>query len=208
MTPYQDIAEELLQHGTSTLCEASGLPCALDFALRPVWPGAAVAGPAYPVRCAPGDNLGIHIALDAMPPGHVLVVDAYGYIAGYWGEVLTVGAQARQVLGLVIDGGCRDIAALERRKFPVFARGVGMRGTVKHHCPSVGEPIVVAGVTIAPGDLIVADADGVLSLPQAQVQRTLDGARKRTDKEAGTMQKLQSGQTTLELLGLTAHRKR
>jgi regulator of RNase E activity RraA len=108
MALYQDIHAELLEHGTSILCEPSGLPCALDFALRPVWPAAAVAGPACPVRCAPGDNLGIHIALDAMPPGHVLVVDAFGYIAGYWGEVLTVGAQAKQVLGLVI--GVRDIA--------------------------------------------------------------------------------------------------
>ncbi len=208
MALYQDIHAELLEHETSTLCEASGLPCALDFALRPVWPAAAVAGPAYPVRCAPGDNLGIHIALDAMPPGHVLVADAFGYIAGYWGEVLTVGAQAKQVLGLVIDGGVRDIAALERRKFPVFSRGIGMRGTVKHHARSVGEPIVVAGVLIAPGDLIVADADGVLSLPQAHVTRTLEGARKRTEKEAGSMRRLQKGETTLELLGLTAHRKR
>ncbi len=88
MTPYHDIIDELLHHGTSTLCEASGLPCALDYNIRPVWRGAAVAGPAYPLRCAPGDNLAIHIAVDAVPPGHVLVVDASGYVAGYWGEVL------------------------------------------------------------------------------------------------------------------------
>ena len=206
MTPYHDIIDELLRHGTSTLCEASGMPCALDYNIRPVWSGAAVAGPAYPLRCAPGDNLAIHIALDAVSSGHVLVVDASGYVAGYWGEVLAVAAQARGVTGLVIDGGVRDIDALERRKFPAFSRGVGMRGTVKCHAPSVGEPIVVAGVAIAPGDLVVADTDGVLAIPQAQVARTLEGARKRTDKEAVTMKRLQAGETTLELLGLTAHR--
>ena len=208
MTPYHDIIDELLRHGTSTLCEASGLPCALDYNIRPVWPGAAVAGPAYPLRCAPGDNLAIHIAVDAAPPGHVLVVDASGYVAGYWGEVLTVAAEARSITGIVIEGGLRDIDALERRKFPAFARGIGMRGTVKHHAPSVGEPIVIAGISIAPGDLVVADTDGVLAIPQAHVARTLEGARTRTDKEAVTMKRLQAGETTLEILGLTAHRKR
>ncbi len=207
MTPYHDIIDELLRHGTSTLCEASALPCALDYNIRPVWSGAAVAGPAYPLRCAPGDNLAIHIALDAVSRGYVLVADASGYVAGYWGEVLAVAAQARGVTGLVIDGGVRDIDALERRKFPAFSRGIGMRGTVKFHAPSVGEPIVIAGVAIAPGDLVVADADGVLAIPQAHVARTLEGARKRTEKEAVTMKQLQAGETTLELLGLTAHRR-
>lgn len=206
MTPYSDIADELLRHGTSTLCEAARLPCALDYAIRPVWPGAAVAGPAYPLRCAPGDNLAIHIAVDAVPPGYVLVVDASGYVAGYWGEVLTVAAEARHIKGIIIDGGLRDIDALERRKFPAFARGIGMRGTVKFHAPSVGEPIVIAGVSVAPGDLVVGDTDGVLAIPQAAVARTLEAARLRTDKEAATMKRLLAGETTLDLLGLTAHR--
>jgi 4-hydroxy-4-methyl-2-oxoglutarate aldolase len=207
MTPYHDIKDELLRHGTSTLCEASGLPCALDYAIRPVWPGAAVAGPAYPLRCAPGDNLAIHIAVDAAPPGYVLVVDASGYVAGYWGEVLTVAAEARGVTGIIIDGGLRDIDALQRRKFPAFSRGIGMRGTVKFHAPSVGEPIVIASVAIAPGDLVVADTDGVLAIPQAHVERTLAGARQRTDKEAVFMKRLESGETTLGILGLTSHRR-
>lgn len=207
MTLYQDIKEELLQHGTSTLCEASKLPCALDYAIRPVWSGAAVAGPAYPLRCAPCDNLAIHIAVDAAPQGSVLVVDASGYVAGYWGEVLTVAAEARGITGIIIDGGLRDIDALERRKFPAFARGIGMRGTVKFHAPSVGEPIVIAGVAIAPGDLVVADTDGVLALPQAEVARTLTAARQRTEKEAVSMKRLLAGETTLDMLGLSQHRK-
>ena len=202
MLPYRELTAELLQHGTSTLCEAAGLPCALDYALRPVWPAAALAGSAFPLRCAPGDNLAIHLAVAEAKPGEVLVVDASGYIGGYWGEVLTVAAEARGVAGLVIDGGVRDIAALERRRFPVFARGVGMRGCVKLHAPSVGEPIVVGGVPVARGDLIVADADGVLAIPQAQVERTLHAARARTDKEAAIMRRLEAGETTLVILGI------
>ena len=140
-----DEIDEFLRHGTSTLCEAAALPCALDHALRPVWPGAALAGTAFPLRCAPGDNLAIHYAV---------------------------------------------------------ARGVGMRGCVKLHAPSVGETIVIAGVTVARGDLVVADADGVLSIPRTQVARTLAAARQRTDKEASMMQRLAQGETTLQILGL------
>lgn len=197
-----DEIDEFLRHGTSTLCEAAALPCALDHALRPVWPGAALAGTAFPLRCAPGDNLAIHYTVAEAGKGDVLVVDAAQYIGGYWGEVLTAAAEARGIAGLVIDGGVRDIAALERRKFPVFARGVGMRGCVKLHAPSVGETIVIAGVTVARGDLVVADADGVLSIPSTQVARTLAAARQRTDKEASMMQRLAQGETTLQILGL------
>jgi len=208
MPAYDALTEELLQLGTSILCESSGLPCALDYNIRPIWPGAAVAGPAFPLRCAAGDNLAIHVAVDMVPPGHVLVVDAMGYIAGYWGEILTVAAQARGVTGLVIDGGVRDVAAIAKRKFPVFARGIGMRACVKSHAPSVGEAIVIGGVMVAPGDLVVADGDGVTAIPQAQVQRTLAAARQRTEKEASIIKRLQAGETTLDILGLTAHRKK
>ena len=195
MPAYQYLIDELLRHGTSTLCEASGLPTALDYNIRPVWPGATLAGAAFPLRCAPGDNLAIHLAVAQAEPGDVLVVDGHGYIAGYWGEILTVAAQARGIAGLVIDGGVRDLAALESHKFPGFARGIAMRACIKLHAPSVGEPIVIADVAIARGDLIVA-------IPQAQVERTLAGARQRTDKEAAIMQRLRAGETTVQILGL------
>jgi 4-hydroxy-4-methyl-2-oxoglutarate aldolase len=208
MPPYDRMTEELLTLGTSILCESSGLPGALDHTIRPVWRGAAVAGPAFPVRCAQGDNLAIHVAVDAMPPGYILVVDGAGVIAGYWGEILTVAAQARDIAGLVIDGGVRDVAAIEKRKFPVFARGIDMRACVKSHAPAVGEPTVIGGVMVAPGDLIVADADGVACIPQAHVERTLAAARQRTEKEAGIVARLEKGETTVDILGLTAHRKK
>ena len=208
MPPFDALTEELLALGTSILCESSVLPGTLDHRILPVWHGAAVAGPAFPVRCAQGDNLAIHVAMDTIAAGYVLVADGAGVIAGYWGEVLTVAAQARKVAGFVIDGGVRDMAALEKRKFPVFARGIGMRACVKSHAPSVGEPAVIGGVMIVPGDLIVADADGVACIPQAQVERTLTAARQRTEKEAGIIARLEKGETTLDILGLTAHRKK
>ncbi len=198
---------EILELGTSTFSEAAGLPCALDSGLRPIWKGAGFVGPAYPIRCAPGDNLALHLGLEQAPRGSVLVVDAGGDPSGYWGEVFTVAAEVRGILGLVIDGSVRDIDALERRGFPVFARGVSMRGTIKQSAPLMGERMVLSGISIAPGDLVVADADGVLCLPADAVAPTLAAARARQAKEADFMRQLAKGQTTVELLGLTAFRK-
>ena len=103
--------------GSSTLYEASHLPCAVDSAIRPVWDGAFIAAPAYPLECSPGDNLALHLAMERVPRGSVLVVGTGSFIAGYWGEVLTVAAEAAGVVGLVIDGGVRDIAALKNASF-------------------------------------------------------------------------------------------
>ena len=190
--------------GASTLYEASGLPnCAIDPAIRPVWAGASVAGPAYPVECAPGDNLAIHLAMEAVPRGSILVVATGGFVAGYWGEVLTVAAEAAGVMGLIIDGGVRDVAALTARHFPVFTRGISVRGTLKASAPSVGQSIGFAGTPVAPGDLVVADDDGVIVLPAAQVDSILAKGQARAEKEAVMMQLLRQGRSTLELLGLS-----
>ena len=196
------------QLGTSTLFEASGLSTsAADVAIRPVWAGAAVAGPAYPLECSPGDNLSIHIAMERAPRGSILVISTGGFIAGYWGEVLTVAAQAVGIAGLVIDGGVRDIAALTARRFPVFSRGISMRGTIKASAPSVGQPISFTGTPVSAGDLVVADDDGVLVIPVANVAHTLANGRTRADKEARMMESLAQGQSTLELMNLTRWRQ-
>ena len=199
--------EQARKLGTSTLFEASGLATsAADSAIRPVWAGASIAGPAYPLECSPGDNLSIHIAMEKAPRGSILVIATGGFIAGYWGEVLTVAAEAAGVAGLVIDGGVRDIAALTARRFAAFSRGVSMRGTIKASAPSVGQPISFTGTPVAAGDLVVADDDGVLVIPAAHVARTLANGQARADKEAKTMAALAQGQSTLELMGLTAWR--
>jgi 4-hydroxy-4-methyl-2-oxoglutarate aldolase len=188
--------------GSSTLFEASGLRCSLDQAIRPICPGLVLVGEAYPLSCAPGDNLAIHIALEKAPAGSVLVIDASGFVAGYWGEVLTVAAQARGIAGLVMDGGVRDIAAMNRRGFPVFTRGISVQGTVKARFNSVGEPIQISGCGISQGDLVVADDDGVVVIPKAHIERVITAGKARADKEALMMGKLAAGATTLELLGL------
>lgn len=200
--------EQAVRLGTSTLYEASGIATSsVDPLIRTVWPGAAISGPAWPLQCSPGDNLAIHIAIEKARCGSVLVVDAQSFVAGYWGEVLTVAAEAAGVVGLVIDGGVRDIAALRARAFPVFARGVSMRGTIKASVPSVGQPISLAGTPVEAGDLVVADDDGVLVLPGSAVAETLVRAQARAEKEAAMMEKLKSGQTTLDLLGLSKWRE-
>lgn len=207
MSPAVACTEEQLalarRLGTSTLFEASGVPTsAVDPAIRTLWAGASVAGPAYPLECAPGDNLSIHVALQGLPRGSVLVIGASAFVAGYWGEVLTVAAEAAGVAGLVMDGGVRDVAAIRARRFPVFTRGISMRGTSKLSAPSVGRPISFAGTPVERGDLVVADDDGVLVLPAGHVAATLARGLQRADKEADFMQQLQAGKTTLELLGL------
>ena len=203
-----DMAKRALALGTSTLYEASGLACSVDPAIRAVWPGAALAAPAYPLLCSPGDNLAIHLAMERAPRGSVLVVATGDFVAGYWGEVLTVAAEAAGIVGLVIDGGVRDVAALARRRFPVFSRGISVRGTVKASAPSVGLPIRFGGVPVAAGDFVVADDDGVIVLPAAEVERILAAGEARAAKEAGMMKKLEQGAKTLDLLGLSAWRER
>ena len=137
-----------------------------------------------------------------------LVVGTGGFIAGYWGEVLTVAAEAAGVVGLVIDGGVRDIAALKKRQFPVFARGISVKGTVKASAPSVGQPFNFNGALVAQGDWVVADDDGVIIIPKADAARTLAEGEARASKEAQMMQALTEGRSTLELMNLTEWRTR
>ncbi len=208
-TTYSDASLALARKlGSSTLYEASGLPTsAVDPLVRTIWPGASVAGPAYPLECAPGDNLAIHVAMEKAPRGSILVVSTGGFVAGYWGEVLTVAAEAAGIAALVIDGGVRDIAALTARRFPAFSRGISVRGTIKASVPSVGQPLSFTGTPVAAGDLVVADDDGVVVIPAAQVEATLAQGQARFDKEARIMDELRQGRPTLDLLGLSRWRE-
>lgn len=202
-----DFAPRCRALGSATLYEASGLSCSVDPLVRSIWTGAFIAAPAYPLVCSPGDNLSIHIAMERVPRGCVLVVGTGNFVAGYWGEVLTVAAEAAGVVGLVIDGGVRDVAAMTNRRFPVFARGISVRGTVKASAPSVGESTIFTGVPIVPGDLVVADDDGVIIIPATEAERTIAAGEARFAKEAEMMQQLVQGASTLELMNLTQWRK-
>ena len=194
-------AEELQRMGSATLGESGALTSPPR--LRPVWPGARLAAPAFPVRCTPGDNLALHVAVASAPAGSALVVDV-GEVAerGYWGEVLTTGAQARGLAGLVIDGGVRDVAALRSHGFPVFSSLVALPGATKQARGSVGAPIRFAGLPVALGDWVVGDVDGVVIVPGGELESVIAAARARTAKEAGYFEALGAGATTVELLGL------
>ena len=197
-------AAELLRLGSATLYEASGLDCYLDPGFRPAWPGAAMVGRALPVLAAEGDNLALHHALAAASPGDVLVIDGGRGEFGYWGEVMSVAAQARGVCGLVIDGGVRDTVQLENLGFPAFSSSISIRGTIKAWPGVVGEPVTLRGRPVHRGDLVVADRDGVAVLPVAAVEATIAEARRRANKEVLFMKRLRDGELTLDLYDFRA----
>jgi 4-hydroxy-4-methyl-2-oxoglutarate aldolase len=199
----EEIAASLLQLGSATLGESGGR--ATDRRLKPVWPGATVAARAYPVKCTPGDNLAVHVGVTAAPRGSVLVVDVGQVIdRGYWGEVLTTAAEAAGLAGLVIDGGVRDVAALQRHAFAVFASTVALTGATKNQPGAVGSPVQIGGVRVATGDWVVGDVDGVTVIPGERLHEVLKAGRAREEKEKGYFSALKAGKTTVELLDLDA----
>jgi 4-hydroxy-4-methyl-2-oxoglutarate aldolase len=168
-----------------------------------MWRSAAVAGPAFTVECAPGDNLGVHVGVASAPAGSVLAVSVPGDLQrGYWGEVLTVAAISAGVIGLVIDGTVRDIEAIERRHFPVFARGAALPGASKLGPGCVGKHVVIGDAVVRPGDWLVGDVDGVVVVPYERLEACCEAGVQRAEKESTIFQKLQNGSTTIELLGL------
>lgn len=199
-----DIGAELLSLGSATLGESGAR--AMMARIKPAWTGASVAGPALTARCASGDNLAIHVAVArAATPGAVLVVDAsVAPELGYWGEVLTTAAEAHGIAGLVIDGGVRDVAALETHGFPVFSSLIALAGASKLAGGSVGLPVTVGGVTVASGDWIVGDVDGVVAIAAESLDNVLSAGRARASNEQRLFTELQAGVTTVELLGLDA----
>ena len=197
-----DISEELLKLGTATVGEASGIPCVCDPEFSAVWRGGKMCGRAYTVKCHPGDNLAIHHALDCVEEGNVLVIDTDGHPAGYWGEILSVAAMVRGVKGMITNGGVRDIDAIEKMKFPVFSKTIALAGTVKNEQGDLQVPLCMAGVALNPGDIVLADRDGVLFLPMSLLEETLSGARHRVEKENHIMNRLKEGISTVELFNL------
>lgn len=201
--PHPDAGQpsaSLLDLGAATLGESGGKT--MHPRIRAAWAGARVAGPAYAVTCAPADNLAVHAAVVEAPAGSVLVVAADPPERGYWGEVLTTAAESRGIAGLVIDGGVRDVDALAAHGFPVFSALVALQGAQKLAGGEIGGAAMVGEVLVSTGDWIVADADGVTVIAQAELAPTTERGRARAEKEAGMFSKLKQGATTVELLGL------
>lgn len=197
-----ELRDEILTLGTATLYEASGLDCALPAGLRPRSAGAALVAPALPVATVAGDNLALHLAVEQARPGEVLVVDAQDAEHGYWGEVLTAFAQARGIAGLIIRGGIRDVDAIATRGFPVFSTGIALTGTSKDDPGTIGDPLRCGRVIVRRGDIIVADVDGVIAIPAADLEGVLLRSRERAAKEHEYMRELERGASTVALYGL------
>jgi 4-hydroxy-4-methyl-2-oxoglutarate aldolase len=198
----RDILAGLSGCDVATLHEAAGRVGNLSPEIRPIQGGAHIAGRAVTAAVQPGDNLAIHRAVLECRPGDVLVVAASGHLAGYWGEILAVAAQCRGVVGLVIDGGCRDVAALRRRDFPVWSAGISVHGTTKRAPGTVNGPVAVGGVLVAPGDYVVADDDGVVCVAATRVHEVLAAALARAEREEHVMAGIIAGGTTFELMGI------
>ena len=196
-----DPAEQLMALGAATLGESGGRPMAPR--IRPAWPGADLAAPAFAVRCTPGDNLAVHVAVARATAGSALVVDVgIERERGYWGEVLTTSAKARGIAGLVIDGCVRDVAALQDHDFPVFSTGLALRGATKELPGAAGGTAEVGDVPVRTGDWLVGDADGVTVVPAEALDDVLAAGTARAEREHALFAALRDGGTTVELLGL------
>lgn len=186
----------------ATIADCLGRYNVVPARLRPV-SGAGVLGPAFGVRVMPGDSASLHQALNHVPPGRVLVVDAGGYAdRAVWGEVLTVAAQARQVRGLVLDGAVRDIAAIRRRAFPVYAAALCPAGPHKSGGGDWGGTVALGGAIVHTGDLVVGDDDGVVVVPWSRRGTVMAEARERMARERQWLAEIAAGRPSSDILGL------
>lgn len=193
----------LRQFGAATVYEALGKVGAMDPAIKPLDPRRPVVGRAFTVESVPGDNLSIHHAASLAGEGDVLVVDAKAFThAGPWGDVLSHYAMSRGIAGLIIDGAVRDSQAILGMGFPVFTRGVCIKGTDKLNPGRVNVPIMCGGARVRPGDVIVGDADGVTVVPQERLAEACEASAKRDRGEDGLRAAVGRGAHLLDLLNL------
>jgi 4-hydroxy-4-methyl-2-oxoglutarate aldolase len=196
-------AEALGGFGTATVHEALGRVGYLGPEFRPAWSGARIGGSAVTVLCWPGDNLMIHVAVEQCRPGDVLVVATNSPSTdGLFGELFATALARRGVRGVVLGCGVRDVAELREMGFPAWSRAVSAQGSVKATAGAVNVPVVLGGQTIHPGDVVVADDDGVMVVPRTDVPRALTASQARIDKEAASRAAFADGELGLDRYGL------
>lgn len=199
--PSKELLEEFSKMQAATLHEVMGKKGAMLSDIRPAWSGTFVCGSALTVQSRPGDNLMLHKAVSMAKPGDILIVTVDGYLeAGIWGEIITVAAMEKGIVGIVTDGSVRDTMPIKELGFAMFSRGISMKGTTKQNPGKINNPITLGGVVVNPGDIVLGDNDGVVVVPLKIVREVLEAAKNKEKAESDVMNKIREGGCTMDIL--------
>jgi 4-hydroxy-4-methyl-2-oxoglutarate aldolase len=201
--PDQQMIEAFSQLDVSTVYEAQGKIGLMNHEIKPIMDNVLICGPAVTVTCFAGDNLMIHAAIEVCQPGDILVITTIGQsTAGMIGELIVMALQKRGVKGVVIDAGIRDVSRIRELGFPIWTKAISSQGTTKTRGGWVNAPVICAGAAVNPGDLILADDDGVVVVRQDQLQQVLEASKQRMQREEQTKAKISNGELSVDFYSL------